>query len=329
MGTEKPKRKSRKKSKPTIIGDKPITQPATNIPMTAIRSQAIETGWLEQVHIKGDGDIELTDSWIEFIMLMLGTIYSTNPEIFITRLVDHKVLSDSFEVTTKPVHYPESSEVKYAIYKLTDTPYYLEIHNNSEGIIESIIGLLRTLRINPSDVTVDIKPIERKRVGESISTEPTITSYDDIKQIETTKTLYEIMRASNQAGYGLSEINISAITIFGYKQKAKSTTHAMHLFMIWSLQSYGKPLEQAAFKLSSDTIGLKNKHDIEEIIGGYEVIQLGENYIYTSGDNSSTLRFIYNIAMEVGLSPELIEITYKELKLGGKRNASTAKAAGK
>lgn len=298
---------SKKKSKAsnvkvTKMEPKPVSKTMLGASFTRLRPITIESGWLTRVNIVGDGTIELKNSWTDFILTLLGLIYSNNQDKFMRVLADNNVLSDGVNINTTLIKYPEVSEVKYEVYKLNNSPYYIEFRQDGEDYIHAIKGLLRALKIDTKNISFDIEPL-------NITLNGVNTTYKDVEQLIITEKLTSLLNKNKL------DIDITALTVFGYKQKVKSTSQALILFMTWALASYGKTLEDAGVKHSLAGVGMTTASNIDMYSEGFTTVKIGNKYLYCCEDNVSILKYLSNVALNIGISTELIEIEYKVLEL--------------
>lgn len=301
-------KKKSKKNKCKALALEKVSSEIIGASIPMLNPVVVETGWLKSIQIVGDGKLEFNDSWAEWILLMISMVNSNYPDRLTSKLVDNNVLSDGVNIMTELVEYPLSDEVEYKTYKLPNSIYYVEIRNDGEAIIKAIKGLLAILAIPMKDVTVDIVPLNIKINGIN-------TAYKDAKRIAKKDTLYDIIRKYHADQIRTNAINISAITVFGYKQKTKGTMQALILFMTWAESSYGSTLELAGVRCSTDGVGLTTAHNIDEYGEGFTKVKIGKYYMYAANDNTTILNYIYNISIGIGLSPELIEIEYEIIEL--------------
>lgn len=281
---------------------KPVSKSMLGVSFSRLKPITIETGWLTRVSIVGDGIIDLNNSWEDFILTLLGLIYSEHPDKFMGILADNRVLSDGLNTNTKLINYPESANIKYEVYKLTNSPYYIEFRQDGIAYIQAIKGLLEALKINIKDISFDIEPL-------NIQVDGVNTTYKDIKQSTINETLASVIRKNN------TDIDIISIKIFGYKQKVKSTQQALLMFMTWAEASYGTTLEKAGVDNSTPCVGMTTASHIDEYSDGFATAKIGSKYLYYCTDNSSILRYIGIVATSIGISPELIEVEYRQLEL--------------
>ena len=217
-------------------------------------------------------------------------------------LADNNVLSDGVNINTTLIKYPEVSEVKYEVYKLNNSPYYIEFRQDGEDYIHAIKGLLRALKIDTKNISFDIEPL-------NITLNGVNTTYKDVEQLIITEKLTSLLNKNKL------DIDITALTVFGYKQKVKSTSQALIMFMTWALASYGKALEDAGVKHSLAWVGMTTASNIDMYSEGFTTVKIGNKYLYCCEDNVSILKYLSNVALNIGISTELIEIEYKILEL--------------
>lgn len=281
---------------------KPVDKAMIGASMQRLKPIIVETGWLTRVNIIGDGIIDLENSWTEFILWMLSLIYSRNRDKFMHLMAEYNVLSEGLQVSNGYIEYPECSEIKNEIYKLSDSEYYIEFRRSGASYIQALKGLLTILKVDLKEITFDIEPLNIKVEGVN-------TTYNDIKQVFVTETLENIL---NKRRF---DIDITGLTVFGYKQKVVSAPQSLMIFMTWALSSYGSVLEEAGVRQSIAGVGLTTAAKIDEYAQGFSTMKIGEYYLYCCDDTTSVLKYLGNVALHIGIAHSLIEIEYKTLEL--------------
>lgn len=296
-----------KKSQPVVKKTKardlkPVSEEKLGIPLRKVTRIMVETGWLNKITLDKEGELDTPDSWIGFVLLLLSMTYTSHKDRFMSLLVDNGVLSDGVNLVRELIQHPTSSNIKYAIYKLGDSPYYVEFRDDGSDILKAIKGLLKINKVNPDDITFDILPMEVNVGGIN-------TTFKDVKKSVKNETLTSLYRANNL------DIKATSITLFGYKQEVKSTTQALVAFMTWAISCYGETLEKAGIKNTTVEAGLTDEKGIEQYGNNFTIAKIGKYYLFASNNNANNLRYMMAVMLGVGISPDLVSIEYTTLEL--------------
>ena len=171
--------------------------------------------------------------------------------------------------------------------------------------------------ISQSDITLTVIPKGMFGIN---------TEYDSIEQVEKTLNLVDIIADRK------FDIDICKLSIMGNQQAVNSIEQAFYIFIIWGATIYQDAFIKAVKALSTDVLGIGNGSDIGDKGVGYKVDKLPsigtkanpqdnrhENmedlYVYTTGDKAMTYMFIAQTLLNIDISPEIIEITYKVYEL--------------
>lgn len=289
-----------KKGKPkvkTTRAPSPVTTNRMGVKFSRLKGITIETGKLVRLNVTLNDkpySIEFTESWIELLQLLFGMVYEKNTTKFMSILADYNVLSNGIMVHKEVVSYPNTENVKYELYKLKNSPYYIEFRTTGNSYIKAIGGLLKAVGIELKNVSFDIVPSTTEH-----QTQPKQT-------ISNSSTLTELINA------GKYEIRVTGLGIFGYEQPVKSTIQALIIFMTWANETYGEKLQQAGLSEAQDGVGLTTVSKIDEYGEGFTTYKLGNNYLYSCEDNYSILNYIYKVAVRLDFNTDLIIIQYNE-----------------
>ena len=283
----------------------PVDKILKEIEFRRITAMNVETGWLDYVYIKDEGKLELKNSWDELVLLLLDMVYSRYPMKFMAVLADNCVLSNGLTVDLNVVNHPATSDESYVTYKLNNSPYYVEFMKDGEAVLKALYGLFKIVGIDWKTTKFTINPLV-------IDGETVVNMYTSIKQVNTTNTLHELIEK------GKLNVEATSISIFGNEQKVNSTKQAMIMMFMWMEMTYSpEALKQSMIRNSNTEIGLTTAAKVENygIGSGFETHKLLGMYMYFTNYTPSMYKYMYNIAIECGISPELIELTYKELQV--------------
>ena len=295
------------------INNSAVTSELSQVSLVAISPIIVETGWLQRVYIGRDDITDLDESWSELQVLLIGMVQRKYPTDYMTVLTNNTVLSDGINIRREMVYnavYDEDST--YEVYKLPNNTY-LEVKQTYQDKLNSLKKLFKSLKIDPGEVYLDIIPIKIAEANRNntLGLTDDLINYSDVERVAETISLSDI----NESKIRLSDINISAISIFGYRQETESSMQALIMFMVWAYESYGEPVIKAAKKKSNDVVGITDTHNVEKYLDKYKVVRFGEMYLYMVADNYTIIKFIEYIADQVGIMACLIELEYKTFKL--------------
>ncbi len=295
----------RKSSKASKVRVTPSSN-TSNIGVAKLSSKIIETKWLNSVNIIGDGETKFSNSWTELILNLLGMLWEIEPQHFIRNLAKYKVISDGLNVTRDIVEYPVTSEISYEVYLLSkESGYYVEFHRDYRDYVRAIKGLLEALRIDKKSIIFNV--ISLSKIKDNI--DKLNTSNSDVVQMEVEDTLYDLVSKRKE------EINVVSISIFGNNQPVNSLNQALSIFLIWALSIYGENIIESGIKCNNTEVGITTSKMIDNYDLRFYKFRLGDNYVYSSSNTKAILKFIYDVAYSIGISPELITIKHKEFKL--------------
>lgn len=277
-----------------------IDKPLDGVLITQLTPELLASTWLTSVNIEGDGVTQLDNSWTDLILSLMGMLWQIRPQHFVRDLAKYNIVSDGVDVSRDIVKYPETSDIKYEIYKLNNVSgYYVEFRRYYTDYIAAIKGLLTALNINKSKIKFNLKPLDKKG----------ITEYSDVEQVEETTTLAELIDKNK------SDFDIISISIFGNSQSVKSLQQALYIYIMWVKSVYGESVVEYGIHNSTAEVGITTPALVDKYDTRFQVFKLEDNYIYCTNNNKAILQFIEQTAISAGISPGLIEIKYRTLKL--------------
>lgn len=273
-----------------------IDKPMQDVLITQLTPELLATTWLSSVFLKNDGVVELENSWTELILDFLGMLFERRPATFMAEISRYNIISDSVNIHREIIKYPESSEIEYELYKLNNiSGYYVEFRHDYSEYIRTIRKLLKALGIGESAIRFNIKPIE-------------LTDTGNIAQIVSENTLSDLINQNKQT------VDIVSIEIFGSEQSVKSMQQALYVFLMWAKTVYGDSTVDKAIHSNTAEVGVTTAAHIDEYDTRFKTYKLEDYYIYCSDNDRAILLFIYQTAMLIGISPDLIVIKHKILK---------------
>ena len=144
-----------------------------SIDMTKMRYGMIDSCNVIAVELN-DGIINLNNSWIELILIMLSMVIETKGEKALQILAENEVTNQNFCVDKVYGKYTFDSN-QYKAYKIFDTGYYLEAIFTNESIFSAIYGLLKCINIPLDEINFVL--INKKNKEEKLN-------FNNLKDIE-------------------------------------------------------------------------------------------------------------------------------------------------
>lgn len=261
--------------------------------------------------------LQIKNSWDGLVTLLISYILDKDPAKFAENMCKFEVANGSILIHSTPVFYPASEGINQTTYRLGQSNLYIEIRDNPDDLASSIKGAIKFMGISQSDITLTVIPKGMFGIN---------TEYDSIEQVEKTLNLVDIIADRK------FDIDICKLSIMGNQQAVNSIEQAFYIFILWGATIYQDAFIKAVKALSTDVLGIGNGSDIGDKGVGYKVDKLSsigtkanpqddrhENmedlYVYTTGDKAMTYMFIAQTLLNIDISPEIIEITYKVYEL--------------
>lgn len=306
--TNKPKRKRGSKSlsaSPDRVKLGVLQLPMNDISITQISGELIGSSWLLSVKIQGDGEIKFDNSWTELIVNLMGMLFEKDPYKFMATLIKYGVLSEGLSVMNEIPLYPEISGIRYELYKLNSySNYYIEFRRQYDDYAVAIRQLLMAVGIPGSKVRFSARPIQ---IINGASEDETLVKITDEQNI------LELLEGNRNNSYYL---DFKAISIMETRQSINSIHQALYVFLTWLGGVYGKEqVIKVAIHNNFDEAGLTTAAFIDKYDTRFKTSKIWDNYIYTSENVNTIIKYIANIASQIGLSPMLITLTFDTLKL--------------
>lgn len=239
-----------------------------------------------------DEYLEINNSWLELIILMLKTYYSnTNGKNFIVNLANAKVISSSFDIDT--TYGKIDTDKVYTAYKIEGTKYWIETTLDTEGLFMALMNLAKLLGMSYKDTKVRIA----KQGIDRAST----------KSLELTEKLVDISKLQKELK---TSIRISKIVLYGCERPVNSVLGIIIEIISLMIKSFGQ--DAMSDITSTKHTGITDKKEVD----GYSTykinnIQLDNKdiYIYTDDSIDGQIEFITKICNNV-------PITNDELLIG-------------
>lgn len=287
-----------------------IDKPINDVLITQLTPELLGSTWLRSVTIAGDGETELDNSWTDLILSLMGMLWNARPQHFVRDLTKYGVISDGIDVSRDIVTYTQSSDIEYEVYKLNRVSgYYVEFRRNYSDYIQAIKGLLLSLHIPFTGIKFNIKPIKTIENQTNHIDIKLNNNYSDVEQIQESKTIAELVEKNK------SDFDIISISIFGNEQSVKSIQQALYIYIMWAKAVYGEGVIESGIHNSTAEVGITTPALIDNYDTRFETYKLENNYVYCTNNNKAIIQFIYETAIQVGISPGLISIQYKTLKI--------------
>lgn len=241
-----------------------------------------------------DGSMEVDDSWIGLILVMLDTVRLNHPDNFIEYLMENGVTTQTFCVDTTYGKY-SFDENQYKAYNLYDSGFYLEALFDVENIFWSIVRLSKCLDIPLNKFSVRLLN--------------TMYSVEDIKLTELTEESI-IVNACDSLTYFKKGVFLRDICILDMHTTVHRIEHVIAIFCNRLMDVYGedvfKKLPTAGDTRISRTDSIDSSQCMEIRHSGY--------YVYSDLKPKSVIKFIVESMNKLELSKDSVRFYFRKLK---------------
>ena len=242
-----------------------------------------------------DGTIQLKDSWLELVLIMLNMVISENRSHYSDILCKYEITSQTFIVDKNYGVYTFDNNKKYKVYKIFDTGLYLESLLDNSDIFLAIVGLIKAcgMALDEMDFGLVSKEyIERKLDFNKLADGEHIVGISDVA-------------SSVKSGMLLVEISI-----MGERLEIHDFNLLLYVFCKWIYENYGEGqlLKMPKHKGNGVSLNCDNP-DVKytQLIGS-------KFYIYSDLNTSGIIRFIKSAIEKLGISEDTIKFKFKSLK---------------
>ena len=133
---------------------KPITKIYQRVSLTKVKTNMISTGKAVNMYIKNGKAINLTESWTEIMLSLLGVLYENHKEDYLKQLMAHGIIRQGFDVSTKRYITLDSTDIK--VYQIPKSEFYVAFKYDIFEVKDLIFKLLSTLNIKLEDICLDM-----------------------------------------------------------------------------------------------------------------------------------------------------------------------------
>ena len=242
-----------------------------------------------------DGTIELKDSWLELILIMLNMVIESYPDRYNELLCRNSVTSQTFIVDKTYGVVTFDANKKYKVFKIFDTGLYLESLFRSSDIFLAIMGLIKICGYTLDEMSfglVSKEYIERKLDFNKLADGEHIVGISDVA-------------SSVKSGMLLVEISI-----MGERLQIHDFNLLLYVFCKWVFDNYGSGQMLKMPKHKNNGVTLECKRDdvhYSQIIGS-------SFYVYSDLNEQGIIRFIKASIEKLGIDENTLQFKFKSLK---------------
>lgn len=302
---KKPKKTEKKKQQEQIKKSKgpkinknyndisPLKPDKTVVTLSKLRYGLINSCNLQSVTIQ-EGTIDLKESWLEFILILLHTVYEQYKQNFINILLEYEVTNTRFMVDKVYGRYVLEEKEQYEVYKLYDTEYYIEAIFDYKTIFWSIINLVRCLDIQSNEISFNLVSKDFKEVR---------LNFDQLKNEET------VVDIDNVASMLKSGIHMISISILGSSIEVHRLDVALVAFCNWTYDNYGYETTKSLKKYNNTGISIENSDDKQ-----YVKIRTSSLCVYTDNKVDDIIKFIQQSLDNLKIPRKQFKFKFRALK---------------
>lgn len=298
--TEKQKKINKeKKSKGPKINSNYSSTEVPNLAMVSIDATKLNYGYLEKftlhsVEVNGE-HIELKDSWIGFIVLLLSYLIDNEHDTFRDKLIQNNVTSQHFIVDKMYGVCTFDKRTDTMVYNIYDTGYYLEAIFNNSNIFSAIIGLLKCMDITLDSIQFNLKNLDYKDIE---------LNFDQLEEEESVVTINGVSSMLKDG------IHMVAIQILDVTTKVHRLDVALVVFCNWAYDTYGQLKLLSLPESSSTGICLESNKE------GKLCTPLRGSMmsVYTDGDTEGIIKFIKESMKKLEIGEDKVKFKFRALK---------------
>lgn len=298
--TDKQKRiNAEKKSKGPKLLENYMDNSYCDIHNTSLNLTQMRYGTIDSCDVDiletSDGNIEISNSWLEVLLIMLSNVINSNPDSFKKKFEENAVTNMFFIVDKVYGKYSFDKE-QYKAYKIPDTEYYLEYLNNSATVFEAILGLTKCLEISLDGIKFHLM----NKVYKDLNLK--------FKVLEETESIVGVNELRPMLKPGMHMI---AIEVLGDVFEAHSIEEALILIYKKLLSEYG------VFRLSTlnsnESTGIKILEDGDEVNKNIFRLSDSEIGIYSDRDKDGIVQFLIDSVLQLELGDNQLRFKFKSL----------------
>lgn len=296
--TKKVKKETYKKDLEVVLNknykdESDYTQDDVVMELSKLRYGIINCCDIDKV-VMADGNIEITQGWVEFILIMLDALIERHPKDFGKLLQKYQVTNQLFCVDTLYGKYSFDAEYQYKAFKIYNSGYYLEAVLNSETIFNAVIGLANALDYQLGDIKVHL--INKKY--------PTVKlNFDTLVDKEEIVDIYSI------DSYLKDGIHLVSVDLDGEEVKLHRIDVALAVYCNWLSRNYSKDELLAIDKVGNTYITINNN----EVSNAY-ALENKELAITTDCNTEDIVEFIKKSIEQLELRKDILRFKFRLLK---------------
>lgn len=107
---------------------------------------------------KNNDTLQLNESWAELMKVELCLLYIKNPDKFMKRIYDSKIIDNDFHIYRESIGENMGNNFVYAE-KIPGAPYYINCNCYGKGISEKLKSLAKLLEFDTKDILLTLRPI--------------------------------------------------------------------------------------------------------------------------------------------------------------------------
>ena len=302
--TEKTKEleKERKSKGPKLNEDymspKKPTEHFVTVDLTKLSYGYINSCDLLSVTVE-DGTVELENSWIEYILMMLDALIINKPDEFQKLFVKYEICDKNFTVD-KFYGKVSTKNNELSAYNIYNSGYYLEANFTTEVIYNAISKLSKCLGYSVVEMQFNLENREfvdaDLNFGE-VSEEETICGLDGLRKM--TK----------------SGIHMISMSIDDKVVKAHRIDVALYMLCCWVYVNYDMFTFSQFESVGNTGVSFSdNSEDEEDDTVAYQHILDSTLYIHTDFDTDEIIEYMANIVKALGLNKDSIKFKFRALK---------------
>jgi hypothetical protein len=246
--------------------------------------------------ITADGTINVKNSWLEVLLIMLDTIITNNPDSF-GKLFEENEVTSMFFVVDKVYGKYSFDKLQYKAYKIFDSGYYLEYVNTSEVVFKALVGCIKCMGLPLDQIQFHL----RNKVYSNLNLRFDIL--EETESIVTVDELPDMLKAG---------IHMTSINILGEIIEVHRIDVALVAFCNVIFDKYG--ILKMSMIPSSQSTGVKILEDGDELNHNIMSIRESELGVYTDGDSVRIVEFIRNALEYLEIDKQQVKFKFKALK---------------
>lgn len=271
-----------------------------NIESSEVDLTQLRYGMIESCNVKAicldDEYIDINNSWIGLLMLMIQALMERNLDNFVEQLGNYEITNQFFCVDKVYGKYTFSGS-NYKAYKIGDTEYYLESTFETPYIFSALVGLTQALDIKINKIKFVLK---NKNV---------VDFSQNFNLLSETEEIVDITHVKDKLKSG---IHMVAVEILGVKTAAHRIDVVLYLFCNWVFENYGQLTTLSLSRVNNTGINL------DTIPKGTKATPLinsgGAIQVFTDSNSDDIVDFIILNMKKLNMDKDNVKIKFRSLK---------------